>query len=138
MTCDSKCVFRATFIATLIIAVSSCGDYRVDLPNGYQLVRVYGGAFTISHPVKGGVVHSNVGRYAVVGDLVVGYVTTPDHVSLEERRMSIPGFFILNTATNSIKVGLDEERWAAELKANGVSHRPNLRKPSRFDDWRAE
>lgn len=120
-------------ILAMVLSMTACGDYSIRLPGGYSLVRVYAGAVLISNPQHEVVVNSNVDGYKVLDGLVAGYVTTPDHLSPEEKEVSKPGYFILNTKTHDVKQGLDKKAWLDSLKAQGVSSEPSLGKPSRFD-----
>lgn len=58
----------------LALVLSGCGDYRVPLPNDYELVRVYAGAILIADPTKAPVVNANIDCYTVLGDVIVGHV----------------------------------------------------------------
>jgi len=115
----------------LALVLSGCGDYRVPLPNGYELVRVYAGAILIADPTKALVVNANIDGYTVLGDLIVGHVALAE--LSPEREMSVPGYFIVNTATHEVKVGLEKQAWLDALLALGISDKPRLGTPSRFD-----
>lgn len=47
--------------------------------------------------------------------------------------MSVPGYFIVNTATHDVRVGLEKQVWLDTLLALGISDEPRLETPSRFD-----
>lgn len=126
-------------ILALAFSVTACGDYQIRLPGGYYLTRVYAGAFLISFRGQDGqspygevVVNATVDRYEVLDGLVVGHVSTLDYMSPEEKEVSKPGYFIVNTKTHEVKQGLDKKAWLDALQVQGISE-PNLGKPSRFD-----
>jgi hypothetical protein len=115
----------------LALVLSGCGDYRVPLPNGYELVRVYAGAILIADPTKALVVNADIDGYTVLADLIVGHVAPADHPP--ERDMSVPGYFIVNTRTREVRMGLEKPAWLDALLALGVRDEPRLGTPSRFD-----
>jgi hypothetical protein len=122
-------------ILIVLFSLTACSsDYEVPLPGGYVLVSVYAGAVIIGRPSEHEVVvDANVESYKVLGELVVGHVNTPEKLSSEEKETSKPGYFILNTKTHEIKVGLDKQTWLDSLQTQGVSSEPRLRKPSSWD-----
>lgn len=127
-------------ILAMVLSMTACGDYAIRLPGGYSLVRVYAGAFLISFRDHDGrrlwgdvVVNATVDSYKVLNELVVGHVSVLDYMSPEEKEVSKPGYFILNTKTREVRQGLDKKAWLDSLKAQGVSSEPRLGKPSRFD-----
>lgn len=133
---------RSLRFSVLIAAfsIAACGDYEIRLPGGYYLVRVYAGAYIISFRGQDGqsrtdevVVNATVDSYQVLDGLIVGHVSTLDYMSPEEKEVSKPGYFILNTKTHEVKQGLDKKAWLDSLNALGVSSVPRLDKPSRFD-----
>lgn len=113
--------------------MSGCGDFSVRLPGNYSLVRVYAGAVLISGPSNVVVIDSNINSYKVLGHLVVGQVNSPGHFSPEEKAVSKPGYFILNTKTHEVRQGLDKKSWLDALQMLGVRNEPELGTPSRFD-----
>ncbi len=127
-------------ILALVLSMTACGDYQIRLPGGYYLTRVYAGAFLISFRDQDGqrlygdvVVNATVDSYQVLDNLVIGHVSILDYMSPEEKEVSKPGYFILNTKTHDVKQGLDKKAWLDSLQAQGVSSEPSLGKPSRFD-----
>jgi hypothetical protein len=126
-------------ILAMVLSMTACGDYNIRLPGGYSLARVYAGAFLIFRDRDGRglggdvVVNATVDSYQVLDGLVVGHVSTLDYMSPEEKEVSKPGYFILNTKTHKAKQGLDKKAWLDSLKVQGVSSEPSLSKPSRFD-----
>ena len=114
----------------LLLGITACGDYSVNLPNGYTLVSVYSGAILINHPHEGIAVEANIDSYQVIGDLVVGHSTSAE--LLPEKGFSKPGYFILDTRTRKVLQALDRTTWLSNLAKLGVSEVPVLNKPSRF------
>ena len=125
-------VFRPMWLALVaLFSVSACGDYEVNLPNGYSLVRTYASAVLISDLQHLIVIHPNVENYKVLDGVVVGHVNTPDGLVPEDKELSKPGYFILNTKTHEAKQGLDKKVWLESLQALGITNEPSLSKPSR-------
>jgi hypothetical protein len=121
-------------LALLLSAVGtvSCGDFSVELPGGYSLVRVYGQTVLISGPSHQGVViEASIDGYAVIGSLVVGHARIADQPP--ESEYSKPGYFILDTHTHEAKQGLEKSSWLEALRAAGIPTEPKLHRPSRFD-----
>jgi hypothetical protein len=118
-------------ICLVVVGTISCGDYSVQLPGGYSLVRVYGQTVLISHFAEGVVIGASIDGYAVVGSLIVGHTKLADQPP--ESEYSKPGYFIIDTQTHDSKQGLDKTNWLKSLKAAGISVEPNLHRPSRFD-----
>lgn len=76
---------------------------------------------------------SLVSELNVKGDIVFGEVKALPSKSLvppDER--GIPGYFILNTKTDSIQSGLERQEWLERLKQAGVTEEPSLRTSSSF------
>ena len=133
---------RLASIFALILSLAGCGDYRISLPGGYSLVRVYSGAYLISF--RGGdgrrlsgeiVIDIGVDRYLVLDHLVVGRVSKLDSVIPEDEVESVAGYFILNTRTHGLVQGLNRNTWLTTLQSLGVKDLPRLQKPSRLDSY---
>jgi len=115
----------------IILSMTACGDYQIQLPGNYKLTRVYAGAVLIHHPAAGARIEANIDGYKVLNSLVVGHVTVAEHSP--EKEMSIPGYFILNTKTREVTPVLEKKTWLDSLQALGITNEPSLSKPSRFD-----
>ncbi len=118
-------------VCLVVVGTISCGDYSVQLPGGYSLVRVYGQTVLISRPGEGVVIEASIDGYAVVGSLIVGHVRLADHPP--ESDYSKLGYFIIDTQTHEAKQGLDKSSWLQALRVAGVTGEPKLDRPSRFD-----
>lgn len=132
---NDSAIRKLLLISTLvgIIGIQACGDYATSLPGHYSLVRVYSGAVLISNPEHVVVINPNVESYKVIDGLVVGYVTAPEYLSPEEKAVSKPGYFVLNTKTREVQQGLNKTMWLDTLRLLDVKSEPLLNKPSRFD-----
>lgn len=108
-----------------------CGDYAVNLPGGYSLVRIYAGAVLIKHSSNGVVINANIDKYKVINETIVGHVTLAELTP--ERDYSKPGYFIINTKTHEVKEGLEKKNWLEALQKQGIINEPKLNKPSRLD-----
>lgn len=102
-------------------------DYRIALPRGYELVRVYSGNVGICSSQTIEIIGPNIERYAVLGNVVVGYVTGLRQFEQVEKT----GYFILDTKTSRVQTGLTEKQWLAHLKKAGISKKPRLKRPMR-------
>lgn len=125
-----------------VFVLTACGDYRVELPNGYFLVRTSANSILMATTSSTGrniiVIDPHISQYRMLdGDkihLVVGYVK-PANIGLKYKITSMGGYFVLNTETRDIRQGLSKDEWRAALRLQGVISEPKLKKPSRFDDW---
>lgn len=99
------------------------------LPNGYSVFFASGSEAAL---VKDGVNHGaciagpHVAELGNSGNYIFGRIAPkkdlpphPDHA---------PGFFVIDSATDTVTTGLERGRWLAELKAVGVDS-PRLRSP---------
>ena len=118
---------------------SGSGDYAVELPGGYRLIRTNASTVAIwSPPVQrefGGVgedcvVPPTVTRIAVRGPLAFGLVET--NPSSDPGHEPAPGYFVLDTQDGKVLLKLDKEKWLEALKEHGLSEEPELEKPSRW------
>lgn len=111
------------------------------LPNGYRLVRTNAVSIFVfppesaHHSVFDGdwAVPAKIVGIQVSGDIVYGKtVSSPDaDPGRHHTRTGPAGFFILDTATHTVQLGLNEDAWRATLRARGITDL-NLKKPSRF------
>ena len=124
-------------ILLLVMYFSFGGDYSINLPNGYEIVRTNANEIVIasSKPGEGIVVSSYIDSYAVFENIATGHVTRKGY-SLEHREYSVPGYFILDMKSGGAQQGLSEEEWISSLLKHEITKRPNLRKPSRLDSFR--
>jgi hypothetical protein len=118
-------------LGTIVVCTISCGDYAIQLPRGYSLVRVYSGTLEISRPDRGMVIPATVDRYAVIGSLIIGHTSLAREEP--ERDLSKPGYFIIDTQSDGVKQGLDKNSWLESLRLVGIMSEPKLHSPSRFD-----
>lgn len=118
--------------ATLLVGCSR-GE---PLPNGYT---VFLASSSEAALVKDGVNHGaciagpHVAELGSSGIHIFGRVEPkkgipphPDHA---------PGFFVIDSVTDTATTGLDRERWTAELKALGIDA-PQLRPPAQMEPRR--
>jgi hypothetical protein len=112
------------------------GDYSVQLPNGYELIRTNASTVMIWSP-RGMDRHCVVPPKIVLigrkGHLVFGLVerdpaSDPGYDPTE-------GFFVLNTENGAASLGLTKDEWVVSLRKLGVPDEPLLRRPSRSLDW---
>ena len=117
-------------------------DYEVALPNGYALARANPYDIAICDQRRIRVVPPRVASLGVWGDLVFGQVEASHNPSLEDddewtraekaRQEKAIGYFLINTKTHEVRLGLAKDAWLAALHESGVPGEPKLRKPSRW------
>ncbi len=113
----------------------SMGDYAKDLPNGYELVRTNTHTKMIwtrrgSPRGRKCVVPPDIQEIAVRGNYVFGWlVTSPRADKFGE---SIPGYFLLDTSTGEVLLGLDEEDWKSKLREIGLENPLSLLRHPRW------
>ena len=110
-------------------------DYDTELINGYRLIRtnspsifIFKERLSFSEPDYP-VVPPKIIGLNVYGNTIVGETElTPvgDYCDA-----SVSGFFILDTETNKLKIGLKKEQWLKILRNMGLEKEPTLIEPSR-------
>ena len=114
-------------VSGLMICLIGCGDYAIELPNGYSLVRVSADPLVLANPSRQVVVAPSGTHYAVQGDLVVGAVSP----HAEGSPPATPaGYFLIDTAEGSVMAGLTQQQLISELRRRNVDL-PRLREPRR-------
>lgn len=108
-------------------------DYEGELPNGYELFKANSTEIGIAKGLV--LLTGDINWMNVKEDLVFGKV---DELPAERRRTEVqkyeapPGYFILDTETGSLQLGLEKEEWLNELAKVGISEEPNLEMPTAF------
>lgn len=108
-------------------------DYEGELPNGYKLFKANSTEIGISRGLI--LFTGDINEMNVKGDLVFGKVDElPPEIQKNRIRKieAPPGYFILNTRTGSLQLGLDEQKWLSELRKTGVLEKPALMMPTAF------
>jgi len=108
-------------------------DYRIALPNEYELWRTSKGAYTIANERDFLVVGRTVQKYAVMGSIVTGYVSDENMADVSETLRGKTGYFVLDTATANLQDGLGEDKWRNVLELHNITSLPALKTPSRKD-----
>ena len=117
------------------VLATGWNDYDIELRSGYRLVRNNADDITIFKEGMGFVIPPRIRALNVDAGIVFGAVEKPPDADVLNL-LSVPGFFILNTKTGSVQVGLDEQVWLNALRSLGITDPPSLREPSRFFMWR--
>jgi len=118
----------------LLLALNNCGgDYNKNLPNNYKLARTSSSEVSIYEPGGKGIIAPNIDRYAVIGDIVVGYVEKPQPPADLEGSNPVLGYFILNTKTHELLQGYGKEKWLEKLRLYGINEEPKLHRSTYFD-----
>lgn len=105
-------------IAFVLVSLSlvACGKMTEDLPNGFSIKRRDTGKYEIVSPPyaaangvtsSSGVISPDVTKFAVLGDVVVGFA---ERIKEVDGFMTPGGYFLLDTKTKEAKegMGLDE------------------------------
>lgn len=116
-------------IVTLIACFMfvSCGDYIVKLPNDYSLVQVYPGSIHLYKNSIGIIIYSNVDKYAVLNNIIVGHVSLADNEPKKE--YCKPGYFIVEMKNNIILQGMTKQDWLDSLRVKNVNEEPIMKSP---------
>ena len=113
------------------VLATGWNDYEVDLGAGYKLLRTNSPTITISQKDGACVVPPKIVGLNIRKDIILGKAESSPLADFA----SVPGFFILNTNTESVQIGLDEQTWLNALRSMGFTEPPPLRRPSRFFMW---
>jgi hypothetical protein len=123
---------RPFLLAVVTLFLSGCGgDYAVDLPNGYRLVRTNASSIQIfwpenfsGHAYSGLAVPPKIVAIGSTEKLVYGIVETSPHS--ENAHLTVPGYFVLDTSNGNAVLGLDEQGFKEKLKQLGIASTPSL------------
>jgi hypothetical protein len=120
-----KCLL---LIALLPGLLNGCSDYSRSLPHGYTLEKTNNSTIFILGPEEDFprevVVPARVSALAVDGAWVAGWVEEEPEATLDVE--SAPGYFLLNTESGDVALGLSHEAWSARLTKLGLPT-PRLR-----------
>jgi hypothetical protein len=127
-------------LALVVSLLAGCGqESDATLPGGYVLFKTDSlpkDRYLITTGSGSVVVPYSVAELAVKGQLVVGRVEkvrAPAGFDDEPERWTAPGYFVLDTASGALRLGLNEADWIADLKARGIHERPRLAISPEFD-----
>lgn len=133
---------RLLGILLIIMLLVKCTpfDYEGKLPNGYEFYEA--NSLEIGITLRNLVVFKgNISHMNVKGNLVFGKVDKlPREIQKSRQEIQAdeneapPGYFILDTKTNALQLGLDREKWLNNLSRLGISGEPTLRMPTAFAD----
>jgi hypothetical protein len=113
-------------IASLLCGLATAAD--IPLPNGYVIIETQPNEHTIIHDAAV-VVFGNVEQFVVVGSVVAGFVTKPQAPKAEPDYYDDvqAGYFLLDTKTGVLAMGLDVKSWNALAQKFGLSKQPSLK-----------
>ena len=118
------------FVGTLLLSFLGCGDYNIDLPGNYELVRLSGGGEFAVVQMEDGVANIILGPkidlYGVSENAIVGRVSASDLSS------DSAGYFVISLLSGEIVSGLSENELGSEARRMAVTQ-PELKRPTRFD-----
>lgn len=109
------------------------GDYALQLPNGYELIRTNASTLMIWTPQGADrqcVVPPKITKVGGSGDVVFGYVQKDP--AADAGYEQVEGFFILNTKSGEVSTGLAKGEWLRALATHAIREDPRLQKPSRW------
>lgn len=137
LTCLGLAILGIIALSVLFVAqwMVFRTDYRIQLPNGYELVRLHGSTIVLDKPGPDcACIAATVDGYHVQGHIVIGHVS--DDPSYRHVMPSVPGYFLVDTKKGTVFQGLSEAQWLKILKEYGIAQKPQLRRPSRWDRYR--
>lgn len=111
-------------VLCLSFATVSCGDKKDPLPGGYFIFIASNSEMYLNEPKYGGSIPELGTDLEEIGnhnEFIFGRSGAD--------RGATPGYFLLNTKSGSIKTGLAEKGWLAELTAVGIPTPPKLVNP---------
>lgn len=102
------------------------------------------------------IISPNIDGYKVFENIIVGHVSREEHINPEEAAFCKPGYFIVDISNGSVQQefdlqnyvynngtyhyqnprvqqGLSEKQWMDSLRKYGITEKPRLHKPSRYD-----
>lgn len=130
MTRTTYQVLRCFLPLVVVLVLVGCGgNFRIALPNDYEMMSQYTGSVSIYNSNRVGVIPATVDGYVVAGDFVIGH-TSLGWDKIVARKYSKPGYFIVNTETDVVVQGLDKESWLARIKELGITTAPQLYTPA--------
>ncbi|MFO8006340.1 MAG: hypothetical protein R6V05_01235 [Candidatus Brocadiia bacterium] len=112
------------------------GDYSVELPGGYELVRTHGHSRMIWGSRGSGdrscVVPADIVEVGVHEGYVFGRLVNRPELDFDPVRK--PGYFLLDTSSGEALLGLDEQEWSALMHEKLGTHFPRwlLTRPDRL------
>lgn len=137
-------IFLLTLVFLLFLGCFIQGDYQINLPNGYLLVRSNSYDISIFGPEESShtrVIPPLIVAVGVSEDLVFGKVEDShdpwlldnDQLARDEKaeQEKAWGYFLLNTKTHDVQISLTKEAWLVVLRDNGIQSEPQITKPSR-------
>lgn len=100
----------------------------ISLPHGYTIEETQPNEHVIVHS-DAVIVFGNVNQYAVIGDVVVGFVARPLAPAAEPTYYDDvrTGHFLLDTKSGMLTAGLDERSWLTLLTKLGIGQPPVLK-----------
>jgi hypothetical protein len=121
---------RRTLLVHFAICVlaSACsesmGEYSLALPNGYHLERYSSGEVTIVAPGSTIAVAGVVQEYAIAGSFIVGRTVVPPTSAENQAKYYShvrPGYFVVDTSSGEVLLGLSEREWKANLARRNIA-----------------
>lgn len=115
-------LIRANFFNLITLLAALCqgcnSDYEISLPNGYRLMRTDSSTIAIFEPndrgFKGLVVGPTITQIGIHNNYVFGHVEKSPSSPIAS--YSVAGFFIINTQSMEVSVGLEKKQWEQRLK----------------------
>ncbi len=118
----------------LLVSLVACGDYRIQLGGGYELVRLDTETFCFDHDhldslLDNNLSDANILMYANTNNLIIGQSECVDQSPTCNR----DGFFLIEKTRRTGLWGLSSEEWTSVLKDHGFDEPPILHRPTRLD-----
>lgn len=117
----NRYVFIVIFASFSICGISDGrSDYRIPLPNGFELVRSNPWQHNICKKNGVVVVPHDITEYAVVEQFVIGRLQIPSDSRFQSGAKD--GYFLVNTNKNMVSFASNESEFKNLLKNNSIYH----------------
>jgi len=103
-------------LSIALVPRANCADYRVSLPNGFELVRSNPYQHNICRDGGIVVVPHDIIKYTIVKDWVLGEAIIPKAEAFPALKSGArKGFFIVDTSSKDVKSGLSEKEFLSQI-----------------------
>jgi len=108
-------------------------DYRISLPNGYDLVRANAyEVFITRRETRIVIISGEITEYGVVDHIVAGHLRIPRQPGTNVKKDYpdvVEGYFVLDTSKQTASMGLSQDCMLKHLMGLGFKSPPQLAKP---------
>ncbi len=110
-------------------------DWDLHIGHGYYLDRTSSERVWMVGPHHVSIL-PNIDGYKIYERIIVGHVSGHHRIgSGQDAFENTPGYFIVEIRTGKVHQGLSDKAWLGLLRDYGVTRRPALHRPSRYDGY---